>query len=63
MAERLLQYYKYVADKKGISGKMKLAQLTNVPSVVAAIEPDSAELLRTFHDAAMKITGELPPRI
>lgn len=63
MAEKLLQYYKYVSEKKGISGKVKLAQRTNIPSVVAALEPDSPELLKIFDAAFAEITGEPPPKI
>lgn len=62
MAETLLLYYKYVAEKKGISGKVKLAQYTNVPSVVAALKPDSPELLSLFSQAVEKITGEPAPK-
>ncbi len=62
MAETLLLYYKYVAEKKGISGKVKLAQYTNVPSVVAALKPDSPELLSLFSDAVERITGEPAPK-
>ena len=62
MAETLLLYYKYVTEKKGISGKVKLAQYTNVPSVVAALEPDSPELLVLFTEAVEKITGEPAPK-
>ena len=63
MAETLLMYYKYAAEKKGISGKVKLAQITTVPSVVAAIEPDSPELIRRFREAVERITGESAPKI
>lgn len=62
MAETLLLYYKYVTEKKGISGKVKLAQFTNTPSVVAALKPDSPELLRIFSEAIEKITGEPAPK-
>lgn len=62
MAETLLLYYKYVTEKKGISGKVKLAQFTNIPSVVAALKPDSPELLEIFSEAVEKITGEPAPK-
>lgn len=63
MAETLLLYYKYITEKKGIAGKVKLAQYTNVPSVVAALEPDSPELLSLFSDAVERITGEPAPKL
>ena len=44
MAEKLSLYYKYIQDKEGFSGKVKLAQLTHIPSVQAAVEPDTSEV-------------------
>ena len=43
MAERLLKYYKYITEQKGIMGKIELAKETTLPSVLAASEPDSVE--------------------
>lgn len=62
MAEKLLRYYKFITEKKGISGKVKLAQLTTVPSVVAALKPDSPELIKVFSEAVEMITGETAPK-
>ena len=45
MAEKLLLYDKYVQDKEGFSGKVKLAQLTHIPSVQAAVGPDTPEVI------------------
>jgi hypothetical protein len=48
MAEKLLQYYKYIQDNEGFSGKVKLAQLTHIPSVRAAVGPDTPEVIERF---------------
>jgi hypothetical protein len=61
MAEKLLLYYKYIQDKEGFSGKVKLAQLTHIPSVQAAVEPDTAEVIERFKKAIGKITGKPAP--
>ena len=60
MAEKLLRYYKYMQDKEGFSGKVKLAQLTHIPSVQAAVEPDTPEVIERFKEAIKKITGNPP---
>jgi len=61
MAEELLRYYKYIQDKEGFSGKVKLAQLTHIPSVQAAVEPDTPEVIERFKKAIEKITGNPAP--
>jgi hypothetical protein len=61
MAEKLLRYYKYMQDKEGFSGKVKLAQLTHIPSVQAAVEPDTPEVIERFKEAIKKITGNPAP--
>ena len=61
MAEKLLQYYKYIQDREGFSGKVKLAQLTRIPSVQAAVEPDTPEVIERFKKAIERITGEPAP--
>jgi hypothetical protein len=63
MAEVLLQYYKYVADKVGASGKIKLAIETKIPSTKAAMVPDSAANIALFDAAVAKITGAPAPKI
>ncbi len=60
MAEKLLKYYKFVADKGGITAKVELAKLTHIPTTRAALEPDSAENIAKFKDAVKKITGSAP---
>lgn len=62
MAEKLVKYYAYVAEKKGLSGKIELAKLTLTPGPKAAMEPDSPENLAKFRAAVEKITGEPAPR-
>jgi hypothetical protein len=61
MAEKLMKYYKYVSDEKGMVGKMQLAQLTKIPSTQAAIEPDTPDKIRLFRDAIAKLTGSPVP--
>lgn len=61
MAEKLLQYYKYVSKEKGIAGKTMLAKATKIPSPVAAVEPDSLEKIKLFKSAVESITGRPAP--
>jgi hypothetical protein len=61
MAEKLIRYYKFIADAKGLGGKVELAQMTKLPSVKAALEPDTADHLRAFREAIRKMTGQEPP--
>ncbi len=63
MGERLLQYYKYIQDNEGFSGKIRLAQLTHVPSAQAAIELDTPEIIERFKKAIEKITGKPAPNL
>jgi hypothetical protein len=63
MAEKLLLYYRYIQDKEGFSGKVKLAQLTHIPSVQAAVEPDTPEVIERFKKAIEKITGKPAPNL
>ena len=61
MAERLLKYYKLVAEEKGLAGKVELAKMTKVPSNQAAMVPDSPENLKMFMEAVKKVTGKAAP--
>jgi len=61
MAEKLLRYYKYIQDQEGFSGKVKLAQLTRIPSVQATVEPDTPEVIERFKKAIERITGKPAP--
>jgi hypothetical protein len=63
MAEKLLQYYKYIQDNEGFAGKVKLAQLTHIPSAQAAIEPETQEVLERFKKAIERITGKPAPNL
>ncbi len=58
MAEKLLKYYKFVLDQKGLQGKMQLAMKTGVPSAKAALTPDSPDMLKKFEVATQQITGK-----
>jgi hypothetical protein len=61
MAEILLKYYKFISDEKGLQGKIKLAQLTKIPSTVAAMEPDSPEIINLFKTSIRTLTGKDAP--
>jgi hypothetical protein len=63
MGEKLLQYYKYIQDNEGFSGRVKLAQMTHIPSVQAAAEPDTPEVIERFKKAIEKITGKPVPNL
>ncbi len=62
MAEKLIKYYNFVAEKKGLQGKIELAKLTLMPGPKAAMEPDSPENISKFRAAVEKVTGEAAPK-
>jgi hypothetical protein len=51
MGQILIEYYKQISNQLGISGKMELAKATKIPSIQAAIEPDSEENILLFANA------------
>ena len=61
MADRLMKYYQYISEQSGLSGKVKLAQMTRVPSTKAAVEPDTQETIQKFQEAVREITGKPAP--
>jgi hypothetical protein len=61
MAEKLLEYYNYIQQKEGFLGKVRLAQLTHIPSVQAAVEPDTPQMIERFKKAIETITGKPAP--
>ncbi len=61
MAEKLMKYYTYVGQEKGLGAKIQLATATKIPSTTAATAPDSAENLKLFRTAVEHITGKAPP--
>ncbi len=61
MAEKLMQYYKYMADEQGFPGKLSLARETKIPSAKAALKPDTPENINLFKEAVQKITGKPAP--
>jgi hypothetical protein len=63
MAEKLLQYYKYITDAMGIEGKSRLAIETKVSTINAAILPDSPENIKLFKKAIKKITNKPVPKM
>ena len=62
MAEKLMLYYKYIQEELGLSGKLQLARETRIPSIRAAMEPDSPENIETFEKAFMKLTNKQAPK-
>ncbi len=63
MGEKLLEYYKYIQDKEGFFGVIRLAQLTSITSKRAASEVDTPELIERFKNAIEKITGKPAPNL
>jgi hypothetical protein len=63
MGEKLMEYYSYVEEEEGLSGKIELAKETNLPGTKASTEPDSEENLELFREAIEDITGETPPQL
>ncbi len=61
MAEKLIQYYKYIREVAGYEGKIDLATSTKIPSTKAAMAPDSDENITLFKEAIHKITGKDAP--
>ena len=62
MAAKLMQYYQYVAEYAGITGRTQLAIKTKIPSTRAAMEPDSPEAIRMFKVTIEEITGKAAPQ-
>jgi len=61
MGMRLMQYYKYISEQGGIQGKIKLAQVTKIPSTSAAIVTDDEEKIALFKKTVSEITGKDAP--
>jgi len=61
MAMKLMQYYQYVSEQLGASGRVQLATKTKVPSTKAAMEPDTPELVQAFRTAVKELTGKDAP--
>jgi hypothetical protein len=61
MGLKLVQYYDFVESVAGREAKVKLAQMTCVPSVIAKGKPDDPALLERFRKAIREITGRDPP--
>lgn len=57
MGAKLMEIYKKIGDVAGMTGKVKLAQMTKVPSTKAALAPDSPEKIAAFEKAFKEITG------
>jgi hypothetical protein len=61
MGEKLMKYYNYIGEKKGLVGKMELSAITLMPRNIAAIEPDNEENIQKFKKAIEKLTGTPAP--
>jgi hypothetical protein len=62
MAEKLLQYYKYMKDEQGLVGQIELAKLTKLPGPKAALAPDSSDNITLFKSAVETITKKPAPK-
>lgn len=61
MGAKLVSYYEYIEKVAGREGKVKLAQMTRVPSMICAGQPDDAPTLQRFRDAIEQLTGKPAP--
>jgi hypothetical protein len=59
--DKLIEYYNYVAEERGLEGKMQLAKETNLPETKASISIESKENIEMFREALEEILGERPP--
>lgn len=58
MAERLTEFYEEAQKLGGLKAKIRLAVITKTPSVKAAAEKDTIELISTFENAIEEIKKE-----
>ncbi len=63
MAEKLVLYYKYIGEQKGIEGRMLLASETKIPSILAPTTQETPEIIERFKKAIEKITGKPAPTL
>lgn len=63
MGEKLMEYYSYIQEKEGRSGKIELAKATKMPETKASTSTDSKENIEMFRDAIEEIIGERPPQL
>lgn len=59
MGAKLVSQYEEVGRDLGLTGRMKLAMLTKIPSTQAMAADDSPANLRMFQDAIVKLRAEL----
>ena len=57
MAQKIFDIYAAVEKEKGMSGKMRLAIITGIPSAKASETPDTPDLMAKFAVAFKEITG------
>ena len=61
MGIRLVRYYEFVEEQLGRAGKVELARLTRIPSIIAAGQEETEEVLRQFREAVKQVTGKSAP--
>lgn len=61
MGQKLIEFYKEISNTLGISGKIELAKATKIPSIQAAIEPDSDDNIKKFTDAMELLLSKEKP--
>ena len=57
---KLFAIYNEIGKKLGITGKIEMAKMTNVPSTAIAVKA-TPETLKKFRDAYKSLTGEECP--
>jgi len=55
MAAKLTEYYNLAAKEFGLSGRIKLAMLTKIPSEKAGTVQDSPDNIRIFEQALKQL--------
>ncbi|HLJ37734.1 MAG TPA: hypothetical protein VKT54_04915 [Steroidobacteraceae bacterium] len=55
MAAKLTEYYNLAAKEFGLSGRIKLAMLTKIPSEKAGTAQDSPDNIRIFEQALKQL--------
>jgi hypothetical protein len=61
MGEKLMEYYSLVEEQEGLTGKMELAERTQLPGTKASTAPDSEENIERFREVSADILDEDPP--
>jgi len=58
MGVKILEFYRQAQELGGMKGKMRLAVLTALPSILAKDRPDSPEIVKKFEEAIKELRKE-----